>query len=57
VLPSEIKTKIIKKKVMHVKYYLIVFDYIPDISHQKQMFFVLPCVDISSTPIQVNEYF
>jgi len=42
---------------MNAKYYSIILDYTPDISHQEQMFFVLQCVDISSTPIQVNEYF
>ncbi|KAL3009852.1 hypothetical protein AAZX31_07G106100 [Glycine max] len=52
----EIKTKIIKK-IKDAKYYAIILDCTPDISHQEKMFFVLKCVDISSTPIQVNEYF
>jgi len=55
-LASEIKTKIIKK-IKDAKYYAIILDCTPDISHQEKMFFVLKCVDISSTPIQVNEYF
>jgi len=55
-LASEIKTKIIKK-IMNAKYYSIILDCTPDISHQEQMSFVLRCMDISSTPIQVNEYF
>jgi len=37
--------------------YSIILDYIPDISHQEQMYFVLGCVDISLTPIQINKYF
>jgi hypothetical protein len=55
-LASEIKTKIIKK-IKDAKYYSIILDCTPDISHQEQMSFVVRCVDISSTPIQVNEYF
>jgi len=42
---------------MDAKYYSIIFDCIPDISHQEQISFVLWCADISSTPIQVNESF
>ncbi|KAL5190754.1 Zinc finger MYM-type protein 1 [Glycine soja] len=53
---SEIKIKIIKK-IKDAKYYAIILDCTPDISHQEQMSFVLRCVDISSTPIQVNGYF
>ena len=52
-LASGIKTKIIKK-IMNAKYYSIILDCTPDII---QMSFVLLCVDILSTPIQVNEYF
>ena len=55
-LAGEIKIKIIKK-IKDAKYYAIILDCTPDISHQEKMFFVLRCVDISSTPIQVNEYF
>ena len=40
-----------------MKYYAIILDWALDISHQEQMSFVLRCVNISSTPIQVNEYF
>jgi len=55
-LASEIKTKIIKK-ITDTRYYSIILDCNPDISHQEQMSYVLLCVDISSSPRQVNEYF
>ncbi|KAL2946819.1 hypothetical protein AAZX31_20G037000 [Glycine max] len=55
-IPGEIKTKIIKK-IKDEKYYAIILDFTLDISHQDKMSFVLRSVDISSTPIQVNEYF
>uniref|UniRef100_A0A3Q7FLN2 DUF4371 domain-containing protein n=1 Tax=Solanum lycopersicum TaxID=4081 RepID=A0A3Q7FLN2_SOLLC len=29
----------------------------PDVSHQDQMSFIIPSVDISTTPINVTEYF
>ena len=40
-----------------ILHYVIILDCTLDISHQEQISFVLRCVDISSTPIQVNEYF
>jgi len=46
----------IKIKIMNAKYYSIIFDCTPGISHQEQMSFVLRCMDISSTPIQLNKY-
>ncbi|KAL2989744.1 hypothetical protein AAZX31_11G155500 [Glycine max] len=42
---------------LDAKYYAIILECTPNISYQEQMPFVLRCVDISSTPIQVNEYF
>ena len=50
------QNKIIKK-IKDEKYYAIILDFTLDISHQDKMSFVLRSVDISSTPIQVNEYF
>jgi len=44
------------KKIKDAKYYSIILQCTPNISHQEKMSFVLRCVDISSTPIQVNEY-
>ncbi|KAL2946027.1 hypothetical protein AAZX31_U011500 [Glycine max] len=53
-LASEIKTNIIKN-IKNAKYFSIILDSTP--SHQEQISFVLGCVDISSTQIQVFEYF
>ena len=50
------QNKIIKK-IKDGKYYVIILECTLDTSHQEQVSFVLRCVDISSTPIQVNEYF
>ena len=51
-LASEIKTNI-----KNAKYFPVILDCTPDASHQEQMSFVLQCVDVSSTQIQVFEYF
>ncbi|XP_070031553.1 uncharacterized protein [Nicotiana tomentosiformis] len=55
-LTSEIKNKIIKK-IIEAKYFSIILDCTPDTSHQEQMSFILRSVDISATPIKINEYF
>ncbi|XP_073101993.1 uncharacterized protein [Elaeis guineensis] len=55
-LANEIKNKIIKK-ILEAKYYSIILDCTPDTSHQEQMSFILRCVDISSSPIKIMEYF
>ncbi|XP_075091514.1 uncharacterized protein LOC142171720 [Nicotiana tabacum] len=55
-LTSEIKNKIIKK-IIEAKYFSIILDCTPDTSHQEQMYFILRSVDISATPIKINEYF
>ncbi|KAL5158733.1 Zinc finger MYM-type protein 1 [Glycine soja] len=41
------------KIIKDTKYYAIILDCTPDISHQEKMSFVLRCVDIASTPIQM----
>ncbi|KAL2957615.1 hypothetical protein AAZX31_18G158900 [Glycine max] len=56
----DLEMRLVKNKIIDkhdAKYYAIILDCTPDISHQESMSFVLRCVDISSTPIQVNEYF
>jgi len=55
-LANEIKINIIKN-IKNVKYFSIILDFTIDPSHQKQKSFVLRCVDVSSTQIQVFEYF
>ena len=55
-LASEIKTNTIKN-IKNAKYFSIILDCTPDASHQEQISFVLRCIDVSSTQIQVFEYF
>ncbi|XP_059277622.1 uncharacterized protein LOC132031704 [Lycium ferocissimum] len=55
-LASEIHNKIIEK-VKETKYFSIILDCTPDASHQEQMSFILRSVDISNTPIKINEHF
>ena len=53
---TEIKTNIIKS-IKNAKYFSVILDCTPDVSHQEQMSFELRCVDVSSIQIQVFEYF
>ncbi|XP_052619569.1 uncharacterized protein LOC128125953 [Lactuca sativa] len=55
-LGEEVKTKIIKK-VKDAKYFSIILDCTPDTSHKEQMSIILRCLDLSTTPIEVKEYF
>ena len=55
-LGNEVRSNIIKK-VKEVKYYSIILDCTPDANHQEQMSLILRCVDITISPIKIEEYF
>ncbi|KAL5555162.1 hypothetical protein UlMin_037398 [Ulmus minor] len=55
-LSLDVKNAILKK-IKEAKYFSIMLDCTPDVSHQEQMSLILTCVDISTSPIRIEEYF
>ena len=55
-LAGEIKSAIVKR-VREAKYFSIILDCTPDISHEEQMSLIIQYVDVLASPVKVEEFF